>query len=445
MRIEPPPSLACAAGDQPRRDPRRLTRRSNRPASAPGPTGCGWARRPWAPSSGGCRARGCRPAQDHEPGGVVASDERGVDGRASPPAPARSRRSCSGRPPSGPTGPSRGTGRRGTARPAARPRPPHRRAWSNVSVTTAFRVGLPASIRSIAASTSSAGVASPACTSAAWAVASSQRVSSAIELTAADVSHAPAARPQVRAWAMATFTTACPLDCPDTCSLAVTVEHGRLTAVDAAPGNPLTAGYICHKLKHHARRVYGPERIMTPLVRTGPKGPTPSGRRRGTRRSSRWRPGSAPRSRRRGRPRCCPTSTARRPRCWPRRRSPRCCSLGLGVPEVAHTICAATAGRAWDDTFGDMLSTDPLDVPTSRLVVVWGANPTVSNTHLLPLLTEAKGNGARVVVIDPRRTGVAPPRRSAPRRASGHRRRARLRRRSPWSRRAGRGGQAVLR
>ena len=79
----------------------------------------------------------------------------------------------------------------------------------------------------------------------------------------------------------------------------------------------------------------------------------------------------------------------------------------LGVPEVAHTICAATAGRAWDDTFGDMLSTDPLDVPTSRLVVVWGANPTVSNTHLLPLLTEAKANGARLVVIDPRRTGVA--------------------------------------
>jgi len=71
---------------------------------------------------------------------------------------------------------------------------------------------------------------------------------------------------------MATFTTACPLDCPDTCSLAVTVEDGRLTAVDAAPGNPLTAGYICHKVKHHARRVYGPERIMTPLVRTGPKG-----------------------------------------------------------------------------------------------------------------------------------------------------------------------------
>ena len=50
--------------------------------------------------------------------------------------------------------------------------------------------------------------------------------------------------------------TACPLDCPDTCSLTVSVTDGRITKVDAAPGNPLTDGYICQKVKHHARRVY---------------------------------------------------------------------------------------------------------------------------------------------------------------------------------------------
>src|SRR3954465_8436636 len=66
--------------------------------------------------------------------------------------------------------------------------------------------------------------------------------------------------------------TACPLDCPDTCSLTVTVTDGRMTKVDAAPGNPLTDGYICQKVKHHARRVYAPERVLTPLIRVGPKG-----------------------------------------------------------------------------------------------------------------------------------------------------------------------------
>src|SRR6478736_9316135 len=68
------------------------------------------------------------------------------------------------------------------------------------------------------------------------------------------------------------LSTACPLDCPDTCSLSVTVAEGRLVGVDAGPGNPLTDGFICQKVKHHAQRVYAPERVMTPLVRTGPKG-----------------------------------------------------------------------------------------------------------------------------------------------------------------------------
>jgi anaerobic selenocysteine-containing dehydrogenase len=39
--------------------------------------------------------------------------------------------------------------------------------------------------------------------------------------------------------------------------------------------------------------------------------------------------------------------------------------------------------------------------------VLWGANPTVSNTHLLPVLDRARRAGAQLVVVDPRRTGVA--------------------------------------
>ncbi len=46
--------------------------------------------------------------------------------------------------------------------------------------------------------------------------------------------------------------TACPLDCPDTCSLEVTVEDGRLVSIDAGPANPLTQGFICAKVKQHA-------------------------------------------------------------------------------------------------------------------------------------------------------------------------------------------------
>jgi anaerobic selenocysteine-containing dehydrogenase len=197
------------------------------------------------------------------------------------------------------------------------------------------------------------------------------------------------------------------LDCPDTCSLTVTVEDGRLVGVGAAPGNPVTAGWICRKVKHHARRVYAPERVLTPLVRTGPKG-------EGSFRPASWDDALDLVAGRLSDAIAVHGPASVLPYVY-NSSAGALTSAGLTallfarlrVPAVAHTICAATAGRAWDDTFGDMLSADPLDVPHARLVVVWGANPTVSNTHLLPLITEATRNGATLVVVDPRRTGVA--------------------------------------
>ena len=207
------------------------------------------------------------------------------------------------------------------------------------------------------------------------------------------------------------ITTACPLDCPDGCSLAVTIQEGRIVKIDADTGataNPFTQGYICQKVKHHARRVYAPERVLTPLIRTGPKG------------SGEFRPAG--------------WDEASRLVAAEIRDSIRSngvdsvvaylysssagvfASQGLtpllferlGCSEVEHTICAATVGAAWNQVFGSMLGADPFDLVHSKLVVVWGANPNASNTHLLPLITKAvKTNGAKLVVVDPRRTGVA--------------------------------------
>ena len=66
--------------------------------------------------------------------------------------------------------------------------------------------------------------------------------------------------------------TACTLDCPDACSLAVTVKAGRIVDIDASPDNTFTDGWICAKVKRQAERVYAPERVLTPLIRTGKKG-----------------------------------------------------------------------------------------------------------------------------------------------------------------------------
>ena len=56
--------------------------------------------------------------------------------------------------------------------------------------------------------------------------------------------------------------TACPLDCPDACSLAVTVQHGRVVEIDGSTQNPVTGGYICAKVRRFDERVYGPDRLL---------------------------------------------------------------------------------------------------------------------------------------------------------------------------------------
>lgn len=205
--------------------------------------------------------------------------------------------------------------------------------------------------------------------------------------------------------------TACPLDCPDTCSLEVVVSDGRITGIDAAPvssqANPLTNGWICKKVKHHARRVYSTERVLTPLIRVGVKG------------SGEFRPASWDEAisaigtqirqaiATTGPDSILPylyNSSAGKlenkfltPHLFER----------LGCPEIEHTICAGTMTAAWKQVFGDMLSADPLDVIHSRLVVVWGANPGISGTHFEQLLSDTRKSGAQIVVIDPRRTTTA--------------------------------------
>ena len=71
---------------------------------------------------------------------------------------------------------------------------------------------------------------------------------------------------------MSVHASFCPLDCPDRCSLDVTVEDGRVVSIDGSRTNPLTEGYICSKVRRFPEHVYGPDRLLHPMVRTGPKG-----------------------------------------------------------------------------------------------------------------------------------------------------------------------------
>ena len=75
---------------------------------------------------------------------------------------------------------------------------------------------------------------------------------------------------------------------------------------------------------------------------------------------------------------------------------------GLGASELDWTICSTTASAGWEANYGPRkLSVAPEDVVHSKLIVLWGINVLRSNSHLVPILKEARKRGAKILHIDP--------------------------------------------
>jgi anaerobic selenocysteine-containing dehydrogenase len=205
--------------------------------------------------------------------------------------------------------------------------------------------------------------------------------------------------------------SACPLDCPDFCSLTIDVESGadgeRVAQLRGSELNPLTAGYICGKVNVFPRHMYGEHRLLHPMVRDGAKG---SGR---FRRVS-WDEAldlAVERIRdtidRHGAEAILPynyggsngylTNGSVDARLFRR----------LGASRLLRTLCAAPSGAAATGMYGSMAGVALEDYAHARLIVLWGVNPSATGIHLVPILQRAQRDGAKLVVIDPRRTPLA--------------------------------------
>ena len=70
--------------------------------------------------------------------------------------------------------------------------------------------------------------------------------------------------------------------------------------------------------------------------------------------------------------------------------------------------CATPAPRrAGTRAVGSIGGSDPESVVESDLIVSWGADLLTTNLHLWPLVEQARARGAKLVVIEPRRSGTA--------------------------------------
>ena len=208
-------------------------------------------------------------------------------------------------------------------------------------------------------------------------------------------------------WGRSTVETACPLDCPDTCSLAVSLERGRITKIDHSPRHAGTDGFICRKVRRFDRRVYGEDRLHYPGLRRGAKGEahfdridwdealeTVAGRMRAIREEF-------------GGEAILPLSYGGSNGLLSQDTTDARLFRTFGASRLARNVCAAPTTTVSGALYGRMAGVAYEDYRHARLIVIWGANPSTSGFHLVPHVRSAARDGATVVVIDPRRTPLA--------------------------------------
>jgi anaerobic selenocysteine-containing dehydrogenase len=227
---------------------------------------------------------------------------------------------------------------------------------------------------------------------------------------------------------------ACPHDCPDACGVLITIEDGRATKIQGDPAHPVTRGFLCAKVAKYLDRVYSPDRVLYPMRRIAPKGPTTA--RVGTgdgaspsRAKSRGPGGAQLRSEFQritwdealdhitsrfkqitsefGSEAILPYSYGGSIAALNGASMDRRFFHRLGASQLARNICSAAGEAGLKSVIGMKFGTEPEQFPHSRYIIAWAANIHGNNVHLWPFIEEARRHGAKLVVIDPYRTRTA--------------------------------------
>jgi anaerobic selenocysteine-containing dehydrogenase len=197
--------------------------------------------------------------------------------------------------------------------------------------------------------------------------------------------------------------------CRSRCGCVSVVEDGRLVAVEPDPSHPTGAG-LCVKGRAAPELVYAPDRLLHPMRRTRPKSDPDAGWQRiGWDEALDW--------------------TAAQMRAVADRHGPEAVAFGVttpagtavsdGFPWINRLIRAfGSPNLVWGEelcawhrdfatafTFGTDIGTPDFD--HTGCLLLWGHNPPVAYLAQATAITQAVDRGAALVVVDPRRAGLA--------------------------------------
>ena len=196
--------------------------------------------------------------------------------------------------------------------------------------------------------------------------------------------------------------SACPHDCPSTCALEVErLDERTIGRVRGARDNSYTAGVICSKVARYAERIHHPDRLTVPLRRVGERGDGG---------------GFEPLSWDEALDIVARSLLAAEQRygsetVWPYFYAG---TMGLvmrdGINRLRHvkrfsgqhsTICTTLAWNGFTAGTGKLAGSDPREMASSDLVVIWGTNAAATQINVMTHVLEARrGRKAPIVVID---------------------------------------------
>ncbi len=206
---------------------------------------------------------------------------------------------------------------------------------------------------------------------------------------------------------METRHSVCSLDCPDACSVLVTVENGVATRLRGNSDHPVTRGFLCGKVAQYLEREYSPDRVLYPQKRIGAKGEGRFARISWDEALDTIAERLSAISREFGSEAVLPYSYAGNMGILNNAGMDRRFFHRLGASRLDRTICSSTGGAALVATQGHKYGMDTEQFANAKLIVAWGANIHGTNIHLWPFIVEARRKGAKLYVIDPIRTRTA--------------------------------------
>jgi len=199
--------------------------------------------------------------------------------------------------------------------------------------------------------------------------------------------------------------TACSHDCPDACALLVTVQNGRAVNVAPNSAHTITGRHLCVKVDNYLERVYSPDRLRTPLLRTGPKGTGEfvpiSWEEALDAIVSRWREIVADD----GPEAIVPYSYLGSMGVLSGFGTMHAVFHRMGATRLERTICGGQK-RGLKELVGSVM-TDPEHLEDARMILAWGMDMISTSVHTWDIVHRAMQRGARLIVIDPVRSRTA--------------------------------------